>query len=634
MTAPAPPTSGGTMTETAAANKSRTHAPPSGEDLQDGTHVAADEQPSKTLWERSVRKRLGKLFAERSPDAAHAAWSDYLEQRSNVKLAAELGGKRSPLLWGLPSSLLDDEALDLVNRLHDCARGKSSKSGDLTAAASDWLQRPPTASAAGAIVALAWAYSLPSLAMHLDGRLWWRLFHRLHETATESVAAGFVADALGGQLYGGELPRLFAHQFPELADARSLAEASRRTLSESLPELLDGQGAPHARHIPIYRALAACWTRCATIAEAGGGKSWSCKSWNRDAATQYEWVVRHLLRTARHDGSQALTTEPTCDGPHSEALLQAALRIGGNKIDRALATVALPGLKAKTTAEEWEPPSMESEWGQHALLRRDWSRKTPQLHVSFDAGATMLELAHGRRMLLQGLHDFAVTLDGQPVARRADSHWELVCWESDDDVDYLELEMELAGGTRVQRSYLLIREDDALLMSDVVLTTGASKLRHRVCLPLAEAVVFHAEQETRDGWLVSDKPLARVLPLGLPEWRVDPRGGQMFMEAGVLVVEQEVDGSALMAPLFLDLSRRRGKYEGTWRQLTVAEDRRIQPRDVAVGYRAQVGDDQWLLYRSLAPVALRTLLGQHLGVEFYCGRFDDDGESEQLISVE
>ncbi|MEX1223485.1 MAG: hypothetical protein WEA31_02975, partial [Pirellulales bacterium] len=456
----------------------------------------------------------------------------------------------------------------LVNRLHDIARGKSRKSDDITAAASDWLQSPPSASAAGAIVALAWAYTLPSLVKHLEGRLWWRLFHRLHETARESVAAGFVADSLGGQLYGGELPRLFAYQFPELADARSLVEASRRTLCESLPELLDGQGAPHARHIPIYRALAACWTRCATIAEAGGGKSGSgkaesSKSWNREAAAQYEWVVRHLLRTARHDGSQALTTEPTCDGPRSEALLRAALRLGGNKIDRALATVALPGHKAKTTAAEWEPPSMESEWGQHALLRRDWSRKTPQLHIAFDAGVTMLELAHGRRRLLQGLHDFAVTLDGRPVARRADSHWELVCWETDDDVDYLELEMELDGGTRVQRSYLLIREDDALLMSDVVLTTGASKLRHRVCLPLADGVVFNAEQETRDGWLAADKPLVRVLPLGLPEWRVDPRGGQMFMEEGVLVVEQEVEGSSLMAPLFLDLSRRRGKWEGT-----------------------------------------------------------------------
>src|SRR5690606_35881697 len=130
------------------------------------------------------------------------------------------------------------------------------------------------------------------------------------------------------------------------------------------------------------------------------------------------------------------------------------------------------------------------------------------------------------------------------------------------------------------------------------------------------------------------KTLARVLPLALPEWRIDPRVGRLFADEGRLVLEQEAAGSCTMLPLFLDLDRARRKQEVTWRQLTVAEERKVQPRDVAVGFRAQVGYEQWLFYRSLMPPASRTVLGQHLICEFFCGRFTIAGETEQLIAVE
>ena len=58
-----------------------------------------------------------------------------------------------------------------------------------------------------------------------------------------------------------------------------------------------------------------------------------------------------------------------------------------------------------------------------------------------------------------------------------------------------------------------------------------------------------------------------------------------------------------MASLFIDLRKDRFVRPVTWRQLTVAENLSIQPADVAVGYRVQIGADQWLFYRSLAPRA-------------------------------
>ncbi len=55
----------------------------------------------------------------------------------------------------------------------------------------------------------------------------------------------------------------------------------------------------------------------------------------------------------------------------------------------------------------------------------------------------------------------------------------------------------------------------------------------------------------------------------------------------------------------------------------------------AVGYRAQCGRDQWLIYRSLAPKANRTLLGQNTSSEFLVARFlAPEGEIDELVEIE
>ncbi len=68
--------------------------------------------------------------------------------------------------------------------------------------------------------------------------------------------------------------------------------------------------------------------------------------------------------------------------------------------------------------------------------------------------------------------------------------------------------------------------------------------------------------------------------------------------------------------------------------MTIAENLQIQPAEVAVGYRVQLGKAQWLFYRSLARRANRTILGQNLSSEFLAGRFGKDGTTEELIEIE
>jgi len=60
----------------------------------------------------------------------------------------------------------------------------------------------------------------------------------------------------------------------------------------------------------------------------------------------------------------------------------------------------------------------------------------------------------------------------------------------------------------------------------------------------------------------------------------------------------------------------------------------LLPRDEAVGYRIQVGAEQWLVYRSLAPRANRIVLGQNFSSEFVMARFTGEGEAENLMEID
>jgi hypothetical protein len=125
-----------------------------------------------------------------------------------------------------------------------------------------------------------------------------------------------------------------------------------------------------------------------------------------------------------------------------------------------------------------------------------------------------------------------------------------------------------------------------------------------------------------------------VMPLALPEWRIDPRGGELAAGEVALELSQSGTGRSLYAPLWIDLEPGRHQKSFTWRQLTVAEERQSVPRDAAVGYRVQFGKQQWVIYRSLTPARNRTLLGHNLSSEFLIARFGRDGSVKALVEVE
>ena len=495
-----------------------------------------------------------------------------------------------------------------------------------------WLQPAPSLEPDSllGLECLAWCHAMPRLARFVSRDLWCRLLEQLRAIAQWAQGISLVEAPLAHQLLNGELPLTLAYVFPEFSPCRDLVDLASRSLSHGIAELLDGEGLPDALYLGVSRSLLACWTRCSMMARAAG---WEC--FDDDGRVQYEWTVRQALRLSRADGT--LIFSNGLSGDWCSDLITAALDESGDQDDQEVAQYILPGKKKKKKATDRRlrklpEPSVYSEWAETSVMRGKWSRKSPQVACLFGEGRLRSELTTAGRTVWSGDISPRLRIDGQPAS--VVSEWREICWFTDDDVSYLELEADFAAGWQMQRQIILAREDRLLLIADAVLGPAVAEIGYECSLPLANDIRFEPAGETREGFLVNNRPLATVIPLSLPEWSQAPAHGSLQYEGNQLHLRISEVTPRLYAPWLFDLAPRRWSEKRTWRQLTVAEHLQRVVRDVAVGYRIQLGRTQWLIYRSLAAKGNRTLLGQNVADEFTLGRFDMDGCLEDLIRIE
>lgn len=605
------------------------------------------------MWHKSAPQAVRKATARDDLPRAWRAWVQHLSQRERpADPDAAISDGENALAWGMPGSLVRSLSQGIP----------AGQASDATAGIEQRILRWLGEASGGvvgveyALEALALARRLPQIAQQVSAEAWFALLAHLIDTVHEAGAIDAEQQPLPAQLLAGELPLTLAYLFPELAPCRRLAPEARRLLSAGLCDLLDGEGLVSACHFALMRPLLACWTRCRLL-----GDAMKRPCFTSEARRQYAYMVRHALRFTRHDGTAMLGPAGQCG---SGELLRAAVAAGGTAADRAVTARALPpaaqtaGRKAAALPE----PTVQSDWAAAALLRPDWSRGSPRLAVLYPGQTMRVELACGKENVLAGPWSLEVTLDGRRLTPTSD--WEQVCWVSDEDIDYLELEIGLDEGVRVQRQMALAREDRILFLADAVLGDRPGRLEYRAGLPLAPGMNFCPDKDGREGCLEGAKRRARVFPLALAEWRSLWASGELravsfegksggdspaaqpsaeFPDTArqlgdssshALELTHAVKAARLYAPLLFDLDRRRLARPFTWRRLTVAELLEVQPDDVAVGYRVAVGRRQWLIYRSLAPKGNRTLLGHNLSSEALLARFDPTGEVEALIEVE
>ncbi len=566
------------------------------------------------------------------------AWQRQLKKRKSPKPVLEsLGaGKRLAWLWGLDPDDVAEPTRQLLDQLQrfEAKRGPSES---MLTEIIDWSQQADEGwlQLDDALVALAMAAALPQLSQMLERKDWHRVLNRLDdlcETDWPQIdQPGMQHHALVATLLNAELPLILAYTLPGTTIASRLGPPAVTALEHSMDETFNGEGIPHAHAWSSMLGFLACYTRCQLLAK----KTKGCRI-SGTARNEYEWLVRQAIRATRADGTLVFSDATGW----CKDLVRAALELGGDPADKDIARRwRLPGAREVEDAlddDELPETGLYSEWSQVGVLRTDWSRRSPQLGVMYADGQLQTELSNAKRLIWSGCMQPQVWLDNQPLSPH--STWEESCWFSDNDVDYLELELELGDDVSVQRQLLLAREEKFLYVADAVLSPQhCGEIRILSRLPLVSSVQWNPEAETYDGEILdsSGRWLATVMPLSLPEWRIGRHHGFLELENQSLQIDQSATGHALYAAWFIDLHPRRANHQHrTWRHLTVAEQRRQVPRDQAVGYRAQVGKRQYLFYRSLNDSQNRTVFGQNLICEFLAGRVDRRGNVEKLVELD
>jgi hypothetical protein len=577
---------------------------------------------------RNGRARHDKL-ADYIRASDHFSPPKLASRRNEESLRKRLPRHAEPfLLWGV-SEL--SSATESLIRLLDEIRNRPTESepDDWTQYLAQWFDVPTRTVPPEeyALQCLAWAHALPVLASRLSNADWRRTLAQVASVVAD--AADESASSLtvwAGQLLRSELPLTLAYLFPELPARREWHVSGAAATDLGFNMLLDGAGMIHASHLAWQQPLLACWTRTLYLDQA-----FKKRRIQKETRRQFDWMVRETLRWTRPDAAVFFAPRQATAAAtlRHQDLVHAALQLTGDETDRCIHK-ALTGGHQKRPAKRKLPDSSEqSEWAELAVLRSGWQRGSEAMAVCFADRSLRTELVANGQLLWSGRHMPILTVDGQLQQPTGD--WQQTCWERDEDVAYLELEIEYGDRWRLQRQTLLGRKDGILLIADAVLGTEPGSIEYCQPLPLSSDVRLAIADGSNEAFMTNGERLGTILPLSLPEWRAATRQGEL--SAGPAELRQQAEGHSLYATLFVNLRPKRCQRNLTWRQLTVAENLRIVPAADAVAYRVQMGKEQWVFYRSLAPVGNRTFLGVNTVSEFWAARFGTSGTTEMLIDV-
>jgi hypothetical protein len=430
-----------------------------------------------------------------------------------------------------------------------------------------------------------------------------------------------------------ELPLLVC--LATAASRRSLLTEATAAMDDLAEQLECGADEPAgwlAHGATYLRACLASVLRSRVLADGLGLRKWYPPQQRALAE-----LLKHAARWSRRDGTQLLGAART--PARSQAIWRALTNQtrAPKSLLETMKAVGLPGSTSPAAPNcKLAPITHFSEDACAAVMQSDWRQKGSRLAVDYSDRTMCIEALGPKGVpVLAGEWPVAVERDGQ--AEMQLDEWTHLCWFSDDDVDYLEVEAKFGHAARVQRQAILFREDRWLFIGDALLCDEPGNWTLISKLPLASQTAFETDPRMSEGYIVTPRGgRCLTLPLYLPEWRRQTRAATLEPSPNELVMRNQTEGrQRLYSPMLISLCNRHAKRPFTWRHLTVGEDLRIVGQDEAVAYRVQSGKEQLLLYRTLAPPMRRTALGLHTLCEFYAGRFGgDDGNLDTLVEVE
>ena len=337
-------------------------------------------------WHKSAPKGLRDFGPDCDASEAWPVWTTYLRERKRPGPIWDCFDDDGVLLWGGELPELDPATEEFFNRAE---RGRSL--ADLDSSVEHELGAWLAAESSGAMSAehrtasaLAWSYLATSVADVVSPDAWWELLGRLIRIIDEAAGLCPEDQPITYQLLAGEAALAVAFQFPELNAPRELGPFGAKVVSDSLDELHDGQGLLHADYFGAHRTLFASWTRSLLL-----GRRTKRARLTSHAKTQYDWAVRTAFRMARSDDTDVFSNDRNGGWPRS--LIDAALELGGNEEDEAIAALRR-GRKRKKKFFDLTPDnaSVYSEWAAAGLMRSDWSNEGTRLSVYFRTTARKL----------------------------------------------------------------------------------------------------------------------------------------------------------------------------------------------------------------------------------------------------
>ena len=442
----------------------------------------------------------------------------------------------------------------------------------------------------------------------------------------------------------GLLPLVCGLLFDNVKGAPGLARAGRASLNNQLLQVSDEKGSPVGKVINALSEFLSVWSDGLLVA-----RLFNEALWKKPAEKRFERMLRRLAAAVRDGGVLAGTGQ----GVSAAAVLRtAAEHLGTSPTTDWVKCLDLsagpersrprPGKtktrsgKLKKKISKAEIPSWQSDDTDAACLRTSWAPNASLATVRVDSNPVQLELVVNGVSLLSGPWNLELTEGGDQL--ELEDEWECICWNSDADADYLELQLEFEGGPQINRFILLSRTQQFAIISDVVTASSASLIYVASLLPLAAGVIVGSDESTREQTLTTGQTTVRVFPLRLPQ---DPGVGTAGScglhhhdDIPCLAISQASESGNLFSPVVLDWAPERRTAPVEWRQLTVTRAGEIDSTGAAA-YRIQVGKQHLVLYRALSGTErYRTFLGYQAENETVIGNFTRSGVIEEILMVE
>lgn len=444
-------------------------------------------------------------------------------------------------------------------------------------------------------------------------------------------------------IQAGLLPWVCGVLFDDVKGAPKLARAGRKVLNDQLLLITDETGCPTG---PVLSRLSEHVARLndALLVAALFDRS----LWKSGGEERFADLLEKAASTVAADGRVCGCL--TDDGNAARLLLAAAELSGedlprhwlaclqqinsGKSGGRRKSIVGSP----KKRIRKKEIPSWQSDDAETACLRTTWEADAGIATLAFQEDPVSLELVVDGMPLFAGPWGLSIAEDGDEL--ELEDAWECVCWYSDEDVDYCELQLEFDGGPKINRLIMLSRFRKFAVIADVASECSAERLELISQLPLVDELKAARVPGSREWRIKGNRRDIRLFPLALPQDAGYGTAGKMELEsedgAGMpnLVHSNVSESGGLFAPIVIDWSAERRDAEVEWTPLTVTETFELD-RTGAGAFRLKCGKQHLVLYRAVRETPrYRTVLGYMTESETVIADFTKDGELQEILLVE